>query len=151
VNKYSIEIAPAGNLEGAADQAIADERARINGAQFRAFGLRRTIDTSLGYFLRRMATHPERIADGNFHDMAKPPIVDLIDHIRLYTRNRKPYVAIFHPYTRLSHELLTALVHWTTEVGLEALVDADSEYYPGVTLRIALYRPGTQFPSADLA
>ncbi len=150
MNKRRIDIAPAGDLEGAYHQAFADERSRINGAKFRALGLRLTTDT-LGYFLRRMATHPERIAEGSHHGMSNPPIGELIDHIRLYTRNGKPYVAILHPYTRLSHDLLTALVHWTEDVGLEALVDADSEYYPGVTLRIALYRPGTQFPAADLA
>ena len=111
-------------------------------------GLGKTFDE----LLRRLALRSERLVDGRFHRMPFDiPIRDLIDHIRLYARNGKPHVAIFHPYTRLSHDLLTTLTRWSADVGLEALVDADSEYYPGVTLRVALYRPGTQFPAANLA
>jgi hypothetical protein len=143
-------LAPPGTLDDDAHQAIANERSRINTEVFRTWGLRRS-RRDLGSFLRGLAVHPERISSGNFHGMSMDlPIKDLVDHIRLYTKNRKPYAAIFHPYSRLCDDTLKALAVWTGEVGLSVCVDADSEYYPGVTLRIVLYRKGFKFPETDL-
>jgi hypothetical protein len=79
------------------------------------------------------------------------PIRPLIDHARFYTKDGKPYAVIFHPYTRLNLELTKAVVEWADRVGLDFSIDADSEYYPGVTLRIVLHRKGTTFPRTDLA
>ena len=143
-------LAPAGCLEGP-HQILADERSRSNSSRFRAMGLRCSTRYDVGDFLRRMTVHPERIAKGNHYGMPSLiPIRELIDHPRLYIRDRKPYAVILHTYARLHSDRLKALLDWTAEVGLDVCVDADSEYYPGVTLRIVLYRQGSEFPGADL-
>lgn len=46
---------------------------------------------------------------------------------------------------------MKALLDWAFEVGLKVCVDAGSEYYPGVTLRLVLYAEGEDFPATDLA
>jgi hypothetical protein len=145
-----LDLAPAGVVAEPHYKALADERSRINSDRFRAFGLKRS-RRELGDFLRRLALYPERIPRGNFYNMPNSlPIRRLVDHIRLYTLDSKPYAAIFHPYTRLDSEVLKALMQWTAEVGMDVCVDAGSEYYPGVTLRVVLYRQGTKFPETDL-
>ena len=105
--------------------------------------MRRT-DRELESFLRSLAAHPERIPDEGSYGL--DPDIYLFDHSRLYNRDGRPYAAIFHPYSRLDRDTLKVLLDWTLDVGLAMCVDADSEYYPGVTLRIVLHREGTAFP-----
>lgn len=132
-------------------QILREERARINNAYYRRMGMRRTQRLELGPFLRRMATHPERIPEGRFYGFSLDlNLWHLFDHIRLYNRNGRPFAAISHPYTRLDHDTLKELLNWAANVGLQLCVDADSEYYPGVTVRIILYREGEDFPATDL-
>ena len=146
------DLAPAGSLKGRPEEAIAEERSRINSARFRAFGLGRTYRWELGTFLRRLALFPDKIPRGSHYGMPPDaPIMDIIDHVRLYNRNRKPYAAILHPYTRINTRLLKGIAAWTEDVGLDVCIDADSEYYPGVTLRVIFYRAGTEFPETNLA
>ena len=147
----SSRLAPPGEFQDKMSQALADERSRINAERFHAFGLKRSETGELGQFLRRMAAFPEQIPKGNYYGMKEPPISALIDHFRLYTKNRKPYAAIFHPYTRINGDLFSALSFWTRQVGLDVEIDADSEYYPGVTLRVILLRQGAEFPQTNLA
>jgi hypothetical protein len=148
-------LAPAGYLKEPGDalseafQTIADARSGASGRRFRAERMRRA-NRSLGDFLRRMATYPDRIRAGTFYGMKEPPTSHLFDHIRLYNRNGSPFAAIFHPYARLDLAELRALTEWAAAVGLNLIIDADSEYYPGVTLRIVLCREGSEFPGEDL-
>lgn len=130
---------------------LAEERARINSKQYGSAGMRRT-HIDLAKFLRGLATRPERLRDGNYYGLRLDATVrQFFDHMRLYNCGRKPAAAIFHPYSRLDRESMKALTDWANDVGLELCVDADSEYYPGVTLRLVLYREGEEFPLTDLA
>lgn len=122
----------------------------MNSARYGAAGMTRS-HINLARFLRDIAKHPERLRDGNYHGLSLDwRIRQFFDHMRLYNCGGKPVAAIFHPYSRLDRESMKALTDWAIEVGLELCVDADSEYYPGVTLRLVLYREGTRFPSTDL-
>jgi len=123
-------------------QTLAVERSRANSAAFEDAGLKLSRRTDLLPFLRALAAHPKRIDALGPHDA--------FDHMRLYTRDGQPYAAVFHPYRRLYGKTLRALMEWASDAGLEVGIDADSEYYPGVTLRVALYRIGTEFPVADV-
>jgi len=150
------ELAPAGHFEGDAgiDRAmrvLAHERSRTNAECYRLQGMRRSHSGDLYRFLKSLAEHPEKIRRGRFYGVdLEPPVRDVFDHIRLYTLGRRPYAVILHPYARLDLEAMQALVKWAEEVGVGMVVDADSEYYPGVTLRIAIYRRGTGFPVTDM-
>jgi len=147
------ELAPAGAFpdDRKEVQVLANQRARINAARYREGRMTRSHRT-LGPFLHRLASHPERIRGGRIWELEViEDVTDLFDHIRLYNRDGRPYAAIFHPYTRLDLVRMKALVNWASEVGLQLCVDADSEYYPGVTLRLVLYREGEEFPPTDSA
>jgi hypothetical protein len=148
-------LAPAGYLKEPGDalseafQAVADARSGASGKRFRAEGMRRA-NRSLRDFLKRIAAHPDRIREGNFYGMKEPPVSHLFDHMRLYNKHGLPFAAIFHPYARLDRSELQTLTEWAVTVGLNIIIDADSEYYPGVTLRIVLCREGSEFPGEDL-
>jgi hypothetical protein len=146
------DLAPPGSFgDDKALEALANERARINSTRYREAGMHRSQRVELGSFLRRLASRPERIPDGRFYGLQLDPNVShLFDHIRLYNRNGKPYAAIFHPYSGLDRDGMKALVDWAFDVGLQVCVDADSEYYPGVTMRLVLYREKDEFPETDL-
>jgi len=153
-----IEIAPAGRLEGRpAHQEIADQRSRSNAACFKRAGMRLSGTSDAGKFLRQIALHPERVDDAEIlHGIPEPiyglpDYARLADHPRLYTRDGAPFAIIFHPYARLNLARMQMLVKWCTEIGVALQVDADSEYYPGVALRVILYREGLDFPKTDLA
>lgn len=148
----SDRLAPPGDFaEDKAVRGLAEERSRINSECYRAAGMRRS-HADLARFLRRLAKRPGQIRDGRFYGMdLDVEIRNLFDHIRLYNRHGRPYAAIFHPYSRLDRESMEALTHWAWEAGLNVSVDADSEYYPGVTLRLVLYREDEEFPATDLA
>src|SRR5215475_115329 len=99
------DLAPAGGSFGKSDcdravQVLANERSRINTDCYRQAGMQRS-HRAVDSFLRRLATHPERLRRGNYHGLdLKSEIEHLFDHIRLYNRNGRPYAAIFHPYSR---------------------------------------------------
>ena len=137
-------------------QSLANRRSRANAARYRSLGLHLRIPADPGPFWRKLAARPERIGEGDFMYglPTRIPFRDLLDHPRFYYRGRQPFAAIFHPYPRLTGKLLKALADWTTDVGINVSVDADSEYYPGVTLRVVFWRHdalASDFPGANLA
>ncbi|PWT72779.1 MAG: hypothetical protein C5B60_09165 [Chloroflexi bacterium] len=148
------DLAWPGSFEDRATRELAEQRARTNAACYREAGMRLVLPENLGRFFRGLAARPERIVAGPMSTWGievDPNVRAVFDHIRCYNRNGRPFAVIFHPYTRLNLAIMKALVDWTSDVGVNLLVDADSEHFPGVSLRVVLYREGETFPKTDLA
>ena len=59
------------------------------------------------------------------------------DHVRMYNKNGKPHMIVFHPY-HLSADTMSKLFRLGEEWGIEVLVDGASDYFPGRSVRVML-------------
>jgi hypothetical protein len=92
-------------------------------------------------FLKRLCSKPE--AEDDWDETRCPKALESIwDHPMCFNQHGEPSYLALHPYHRLTSNELAKIIEWCKQVGLEFQIDADSEYFPGVTLRFCLYALG---------
>ena len=90
-------------------------------------------------FLRRLCTKPGAVA---WDDTEPDPLRPIWDHPFCFNHMGKPAFLVLHPYHRPTMAELEQVIDWCRVVGLSFQVDADSEYFPGITLRVCIYAEG---------
>jgi hypothetical protein len=93
-------------------------------------------------FLEQLCSNPR--AQDDWDETQRPKaLAALWEHPQCFNRGGKPSFLALHPYHRLTSDELAKIIDWCKQVGLEFQIDADSDYFPGVTLRVCLYAPGS--------
>lgn len=120
------------------------------GERLSASGIKRATNVgNVGQFIRALAANKEaakRLITNHYDypDFPGSGYATLMDHVLFYKRDRKPAAVISHPYCCLNGTIMGVLADWSRETGIEVWVDGNSEYYPTRTIRIILYKKGTE-------